>query len=471
MSLKNRKGVTLIEIIISIALLAIVVAGVFPLFSTTMKVNKENKRRQEIHENIIKEIESYRSKNYKEIINDGAFDYKRLSDDESYEIVTKIEFEKDDLIGDGNYGYLQMQIIARDVSSGETLDRAETYISNNGDDTTIFVRIKNEWQEPNKSMDWIVGQRVTLENILNHTTEVKETDALGKILYLDPPMGRYKIDLNQGKYKISASSPDKIGDEFSVKKGCTTYVEYWMYEPIRMSFNIGPKLALELCDKDDSILFESRVTNKYYNDYSRIDGISEIRPLGTGNSNCYKLKIEKGILGDDVNGLWDELIEENPNNGYNWGKENRIKFGNWRYGSWYKYSWHTRSWQPTGQKFGDHGQLLMFEQNGKRPKSGLWTKDNSETGHRRHKWFYSIEIPGEWTTIDDGTTDAIYYKDPKKNEYKKLTNGEFRLTKNEDGDFVFLLNKEKNITFHVGSNDLDTTPINPEDKIEIQILK
>lgn len=464
---KSKKGVTLIEIIISLALLGIVVSTIFPLFATTMRINKQNERKQEIHEVLIQEIEGYRAKKFRDIIDSGEFNYSKKSKDQSYEIITSLEFEKDDLIGKGNYGYLELEVKAIDLESKEEIETVSTYISNNGEDTNIFIRVYDEWKKPNQSLEPIGSHKIELKNILNNKVESKETDMLGKVIYFDPILGSYSVKLDEKTYKLSKVSPNDPSKPFEVIKGATTYMEYWMYEPIEFRMKIGPGLNIELFDSNKEMIYHDVYTNKFYNDNTRWLNALKIRPLGIGNGSYYQLKLDKGELEGDKNGIYDEQIERNENiKSHDY--RDQIKFGKWKYGKWYKYSWETGQWEPTGKEFGDHGQLPMYEREESSPKSGSWSSNPFKVGDDALSWFYSVRIAGEWIPADQDLYDTLYYRD-ENNKYMELKEGKFRLDKDEKGNFIFELNQEDEIEIYLGSKDIETNPIDSKNKIEIEI--
>lgn len=447
----KRKGITLIEVIISLALLGLIVVGVFPLFTTTMKINQTNREKQKIHEEILTEMENFRSKTYKEIITGNQLE--TTIDKGTYEIKTKIEFEQDPQISTNqSYGYLKMNIYAQNKETNEIIDQVKTYISNNGDDTTILIRVRDEWSEENGNIDWIENIQTELNNEYNGSKETKTTDPLGKTIYFNPPVGNYKANILAANYRESALSPNPENTTFIAKKGCTTYQEYWLYKPININVyyeNGTNNMDVRLKTSQNDTLIDETFAPNY------LETAYEARPLGRGNQSHYT--IEAGF-GTEIEGplIWK--------NGY-WLYDKWT--GNWgQYSKWYYNRENKKDYWEKGY-WNNNQTKILYDYEGSQ-LVGVWVVNPED--NRNNYWEYNTLgywIPGKMESekkYQPDYTGNIYYKNADK-QWTQLRPKEIRLQKTPEGKFVF---ENGSINTVTGKSELklivkaqtDTAPVN-----------
>jgi hypothetical protein len=190
-----------------------------------------------------------------------------------------------------------------------------------------------------------------------------------------------------------------------------------------------------------------------------------IRPLGIGNSSYYTIKAGKGQISEKkMKRIYDVWV------GRPW--YSRLEYKRWLDGKGHSNYWQkgTMNWKSDGNG-GWKGWMYYRDQQLEKTVEGKWVDNplpiNLGAGISTTKTFlYEFEYL-DWMPNYEG---IIYYKNSKGN-YEKLVQNQLELTKNDDEEFVFLLNKDKKLTLYVGSNDLNIKPINYADKIDLEIQK
>lgn len=479
----KRKGITLIEVIISLALLGLIVVGVFPLFTTTMKINQTNREKQKIHEEILTEMENFRSKTYKEIITGNQLE--TTINKGTYEIKTKIEFEQDPQISTNqSYGYLKMNIYAQNKETNEIIDQVKTYISNNGDDTTILIRVRDEWSEENGNIDWIENIETELNNEYNGSKETKTTDPLGKTIYFNPPVGNYKANILAANYRESALSPNPENTTFIAKKGCTTYQEYWLYKPININVyyeNGTNNMDVRLKTSQNDTLIDKTFAPNY------LETAYEARPLGRGNQSHYTIEagfgttsgagmvwIEDEYLYDEWNGQknrYDIWVARYIDHTSNRSIRNYWKTANWQYqvGEETRYTRGQFRIENRNYIYGISYLERYADNSFSRWKwiRGEWVANPNTSSQYSHVYRYLIKPRHQ--EYQEGIyqpdyTGNIYYKNADK-QWTQLRPKEIRLQKTPEGKFVF---ENGSINTVTGKSELklivkaqtDTAPVN-----------
>lgn len=153
----NQKGLTLIEIIVTLAVLGVVITPLMSMFVTSQKVNVESRKEYEalqLAQKYMEEIKAMDTISIGTFINgtyeesEGAFTWNEKSDDDKYDLIIKVE----GLVGD-------------EEESGPAeidFDDDETITSN--DDITIINNLT-------KNIRRILGKDDLIINISNLTED------------------------------------------------------------------------------------------------------------------------------------------------------------------------------------------------------------------------------------------------------------------------------------------------------------